>query len=90
MIRLDETNEGNYYISVSPENNRNTNGLLQFLKGKGFIVADSDEEELLIDIDSVLHKLSLNELRNIISEYSKCVVSYFVVDPSESNGRYYG
>lgn len=94
MIRFNEEDNGNYYISVvkcgAGSAGAEDNGLIRFLTDRGFKIDKYDAEEILIDINSVIHKLSLNELREMISEYCKCVVSYFIVDTDHAEGRYYG
>lgn len=86
MIILNNSDCGKYFISVKANDKSNTGGLMRYLSDCGFTICKHDEEEILIDLDSLVHKLSLNELRKIINQYCDSTVYHFTFD---EEGRCY-
>lgn len=88
MIDIEKCDNGKYFIMVRVLDGFNTDTLKERLHEEGIKSFKNDEEELIISLEELEHKMSLNHFRGIISKYCDSVVNHFVADLDIKGGRY--
>lgn len=88
MINFEKCDNGKSFIMVRVLDGFNTDTLKERLHEEGIKSFKNDEEELIINLEELERKMSLNHFRGIVSKYCDSIVNHFVVDLDIKGGRY--